>query len=99
MCRTLETARLMFGEAEPTGELREGAQGDYLALKKLLAMPITAGSKRWMVGHGIPFWTVASTPHLAEGEAAVIRPEGTQWRVIARILPADWVTLKASTGL
>ena len=94
MCRTMETAKLMFGAVKPQNELREAESGDYPGLKKLLATPVAAGSNRWLVGHGIPFRAVAGAPHLAEGEAAVMRPEGTRWRVVARVLPADWAGLK-----
>lgn len=31
---------------------------------------------------------------LAEGEAAVIKPEGTAWRMVAGVLPDDWAELK-----
>ncbi|MBC7609450.1 MAG: hypothetical protein H7228_07725 [Polaromonas sp.] len=46
------------------------------------------------MGHGIPFRAVAGAPHLAEGEAVVIRPEGSRWTVVARILPQEWLQLK-----
>lgn len=94
MCRTLETARLMFGAVKPQNDLREGTSGDYPGLKKLLAAPVAAGSNRWIVGHGIPFRAVAGAPHLAEGEAAVMLPEGTRWRMVARVLPDEWAALK-----
>ncbi len=94
MCRTLETARLMFGAVKPQNDLREGTSGDYPGLKKMLAAPVHAGSNRWIVGHGIPFRAVAGAPHLAEGEAAVMLPEGTRWRVVARVLPDEWAALK-----
>ena len=94
MCRTLETARLMFGTVKPQNDLREGSSGDYPGLKKMLATPVAAGGNRWIVGHGIPFRAVAGAPHLAEGEAAVVLPEGSGWRVVARVLPGDWPVLK-----
>ncbi|MBL8317729.1 MAG: histidine phosphatase family protein [Burkholderiaceae bacterium] len=96
MCRTMEHARLSFGSATPTGEvsLRErGDSGDYPGLVKLLATPVGLGSNRWMVGHGIPFRAVAGAPHLGEGEAAVIKPDGRGWTVVARIAVADWPML------
>ena len=94
MCRTLETARLMFGSVKPQNDLREGTSGDYPGLKKMLAAPVAFGGNRWIVGHGIPFRAVAGAPHLAEGEAAVMLPEGTRWRVVARVLPDEWAGLK-----
>lgn len=100
MCRTLDTAQRLFGRATPEPEMREGETGgiggggDYPGLKRLLAMPVAAGGNRWLVGHGSPFRAIAGAPHLAEGEAAVIRPEGTRWTVVARLLPTDWAVLK-----
>lgn len=92
-CRTMDHARLAFPMVTPTPALREGTDGDYPGLKALLAMPVAAGVNRWMVGHGIPFRAVAGPPHLAEGEAAVIRPHATGWTVVARIAVADWAQL------
>lgn len=100
MCRTLDTAQRMFGRATPQPDMREGesggigAGGDYPGLKQLLAKPVAAGSNRWLVGHGSPFRAIAGAPHLAEGEAAVIRPEGSRWTVVARVLPNDWAAVK-----
>ena len=94
MCRTMETARLMLGRITPQNYIREGASSDYPGLKQLLAGAVAAGANRWIVGHGTPFRAVAGAPHLAEGEAAVIRPEGTRWTVVARILPDEWAQLK-----
>ncbi len=94
MCRTMETARLVLGRATPQNDIREGASSDYPGLKRLLTNPVANGANRWLVGHGTPFRAVAGAPHLAEGEAAVIRPEGTGWTVVARVLPQDWAQLK-----
>ena len=96
MCRTLDTARLILGPITPTpqNDIREGESSDYPGLKRLLARTVPPGSNRWIVGHGTPFREVAGAPHLAEGEAAVIRPEGTRWTVVARILPNEWAQLK-----
>jgi hypothetical protein len=93
-CRTMDTAKLMLGRATPGKALREGDAGDYPGLKQLLATPVAAGSNRWLIGHGIPFRAVAGAPQLAEGEAAVIRPQGTRWTVVAKLLPQDWAQLK-----
>ena len=58
--------------------------------------PVPAGSNRWIVGHGIPFRAVAGPPHLAEGEAVVIRPMKTGWTVVARLRVDDWAGLVAA---
>lgn len=35
--------------------------------------------------HGNPFHAVAGAPYLAEGEAAVIRPLGKDFEIVARV--------------
>ncbi len=95
-CRTMAHARLMLGDAvTPRNEIRESEGGDYPGLKQLLAAPVAAGTNRWIVGHGTPFRAIAGAPHLMEGEAAVIRPGGTHWTVVARLAVADWQALPA----
>jgi phosphohistidine phosphatase SixA len=94
LCRTMDTARLMLGRVTPRADMRESEGADYPGLKQLLAAPVAAGSNRWLIGHGNPFRSVAGAPHLAEGEAAVIRPGGTGWTVVARLMPKDWAQLK-----
>lgn len=91
-CRTMETARLAFMQAEPRVEIRENEGGDYAGLKRLLSTPVSSGTNVWVVGHGTPFRTIAGPPHLAEGEAAVIRPGGTSWKVVARVPQDAWAT-------
>ena len=94
MCRTMEHARLMLGRATPTTAMRElTAPGEYLGLKRLLGERVEPGTNRWMVGHGTPFRSVAGPPHLAEGEAIVLRPAGDGWTVLARLAVNDWATL------
>jgi len=98
-CRTMETARLAFGKARATSEVRGGpARPDdparYAALKKLLSARIPAGQNLVISSHGNPFYAVAGPPYLAEGEMAVVRPEGERFSVVAR-LPLDaWPRLE-----
>ena len=95
-CRTLDHARLMLGDVTPRAEVREAGGDGYDGLKQLLSAPVAAGSNRWIVGHGTPFRAVAGPPHLAEGEAAVLRPGGSGWTVVARLSPTDWPALAAA---
>jgi hypothetical protein len=96
MCRTMEHARLMFGTATPTVTMRElTGSGEYLGLKRLLSARVPPGINRWMVGHGTPFRAVAGPPHLAEGEAIVLKPDGESWTVLARLSVNDWAALPA----
>jgi hypothetical protein len=101
-CRTMETGRLMFGRAEPSTVVRgyEGtnvAGADYASLVALLASPPKAGTLRMITSHGNPFRAVAGPPHLEEGEAAVLKPGGKDFVVVARIRRGDWAAL-ASAG-
>jgi hypothetical protein len=101
-CRTMETARLAFGKATATNEVRGGpARTDdptrYEGLRKLLSSAVPKGENRAISSHGNPFHAVAGPPYLAEGEIAVVRPDGDLgFTVIARIRPADWSALRAA---
>lgn len=96
MCRTMDHARLTFGQAKPAPQvsLRERGDGNYPGLTKLLSAPVKPGTNRWLFGHGIPFRAVAGAPHLAEGEAVVLTPDGRGWTVVARLQVADWAALQ-----
>ena len=94
-CRTLETATLAFGRAEPTQAVRGGpAQPDnpgrYAALRNLLAQRPARGVNDVIVSHGNPFVALAGPPYLAEGEAAVVAPGNDGFRVVARIKVDEW---------
>ena len=101
-CRTMETARLAFGKAQPMQEARGGpARTDdakrYEGLRKLLSTPVPKGENVVISSHGNPFHAVAGPPYLAEGEIAVVRPQGDgRFTIVARIRPDDWSALSAS---
>ncbi len=103
-CRTIETARLAFGKALATNDVRGGpVRSDdpqrYEPLRKLLGTPPKGKTNNVISSHGNPFHAVAGPPYLAEGEIAVVRPEGgTQFTVVARIRPEDWSGLRAAAG-
>ena len=98
-CRTLETARLVFGDARATTDVRGGpARPDdpdrYAPLRRLLSTPVPPGHNLVIVSHGNPFAAVAGTPYLAEGEMAVVAPEGDgKFRIVARIRKDEWGAL------
>lgn len=97
-CRTMETGHLMFGRATPSTDVRgyagtNAASPDYTPLAKLLATPPAAGTVRAITSHGNPFRAVAGPPHLAEGEAAVVKAVGSGWVVVARIRAEEWPAL------
>jgi len=98
-CRTMETARLIFGTATASVAVRGGparpeSEDRYAALRALLSTPPRAGTDLAIVSHGNPFNAVAGAPYLAEGEAAVIRPLGAQgFAIVARIPKNAWDNL------
>lgn len=92
----METARLAFGKAKATNEVRGGPtrtedSARYEPLRKLLASKIPKGENLVISSHGNPFHAVAGPPYLAEGEIAVVRSEGGErFSVVARIRLTDW---------
>ncbi len=103
-CRTMETARLAFGKAQAMPEVRGGPArpedpSRYDGLRTLLSSRVAKGEDRVIVSHGNPFHAVAGPPYLAEGEIAVVQPQGNgRFRVVARIRPEAWSTLPAAAG-
>jgi phosphohistidine phosphatase SixA len=99
-CRTMETARLAFGKGRATNDVRGGpARTDdparYASLRKLLSSKIPKGENLVISSHGNPFHAVAGPPYLAEGEFAVVRPEGDgRFTVAARVRLGDWQLLE-----
>jgi phosphohistidine phosphatase SixA len=98
-CRTLETARLVFGRATASPAVRGGPAATenadrYADLRKLLSTPVPQGANLAIASHGNPFRAVAGTPYLAEGEAAVIEPRDKDgFRIVARITKDGWNAL------
>ena len=92
LCRTMETARLAFGTARATGDARGGPveAARYEALRKLLSTAVPKGTNRVISSHGNPFYALAGPPYLAEGEMAVVKPEGERFSVVGRIRLDQW---------
>jgi hypothetical protein len=99
-CRTIETARLAFGKAEFMNEVRGGpARSEdprrYEGLRKLLATTPPAGANTVISSHANPFYAVAGPPYLAEGEIAVVRPQGDSgFAIVGKIRVEDWQLLQ-----
>jgi histidine phosphatase superfamily protein (branch 1) len=98
-CRTVETGMLIFGRAEKSGDVRGGpgtatSPARYAGLRKLLSTRPPAGSNLAIASHGNPFHAVAGPPYLTEGEAAVVRPLGEDFEIVARIHSARWSELQ-----
>jgi histidine phosphatase superfamily protein (branch 1) len=97
-CRTMETAMLAFGRAEKENAARGGPAAPesadrYSGLRALLSTPINTRSNLVISSHGNPFIAVAGAPYLAEGEAAVVRPLGKDFEIVARVKHDGWRAL------
>lgn len=100
-CRTVETAMLIFGRAEPTTAVRGGPLSPqdpnrYAALRKILSTTLPEGENLAIASHGNPFFGVAGPPYLVEGEMAVVRPKNGDFEVFARVRPEEWGSLVAA---
>ena len=99
MCRTVETATLAFGRAEKSLAVVERGPGastgtrPYASLLTLLSTPVPAGSNTMVVGHANPYYALVGQFFLAEGEAAVVRPSGTDFTEVARLTLGQWRAL------
>ena len=90
---------LAFGRAEKSADVRGGPvrtpdPDRYAALRRLLSTPPPPGSNLAISSHGNPFYAVAGAPYLAEGEAAVIRPSGKDFEIVARVRHDQWRALQ-----
>jgi hypothetical protein len=97
-CRTMETAMLAFGRAEKANDVRGGPAAPdnsdrYAGLRRLLATPVKPGANLVISSHGNPFYATAGAPYLAEGEAAVVRPLGKDFEIVARVRHDAWRNL------
>jgi len=98
-CRTMETAMLIFGRVEKASEARGGpptadSAERYALLRRLLSTPVKPGTNLVISSHGNPFYATAGAPYLAEGEAAIVRPLGKDFEIVARVIHDAWHTLK-----
>jgi phosphohistidine phosphatase SixA len=100
LCRTMDTARLIFGRSQSEPDVRGGGLGqpDYRGLRRLVAQVPPAGSNNAIVGHGHQFQAVAgSNSELAEGEAAIVKADGKGgFKIVARIASGEWSGLRAA---
>lgn len=98
-CRTVETARLAFGEPQVStavrgGRARPDAADRYTELRTLLATRVASNTNTAVSSHGNPFFAVAGPPYLAEGEAAIVEAQdGARFRIVARVKKDAWLDL------
>jgi phosphohistidine phosphatase SixA len=105
-CRTLETARLAFGGATATRTLLNTIVATHDArwrsqiagVRRLMGTTPAAGTVTVLVTHGSVVGDATGLA-LEEGEGLVFRPQGrSRFRLIGRILPAEWSRLRVTVG-
>jgi phosphohistidine phosphatase SixA len=99
-CHTVEVAKLAFGTFKLAPEARgsvftEKPVTRYDGLRALFDKGPPKGSNTIIVSHGNPFYATAGAPYLAEGEAAIVKPLGADFEVIARVRWDGWGALAA----
>ena len=102
LCRTMDTANLMFGRAEPSVDVRDGGLGptSHPRLRNIVAKAIPRGTNQAISGHSGQFQLVTGGEyHLEEGEVAVIKGYGNgEFKILAQIPSQNWQSLKALTN-
>lgn len=103
-CRTLQTARLAFGRARVSRALLNTIAEKHdarwrrqmRAVRRLFGAKPQPGTLTVLVTHGSVV-VDATRLELLEGETLVFRPLGkSRFRLIGRILPADWRLLRVA---
>ena len=101
-CRTLESGRLAFGRADGESRLRyvgpmtgQHRERQIRDLRMLLATPPAQGRNTVLIAHRGNL-LAATGEDLAEGEAAVYRPEaGGGFTLVGRLAAEDWSRFSA----
>jgi hypothetical protein len=92
MFRTVESATYAFGRADTTELLR--ARGSSEEARALLTRAVPSGENRVLVTHNAYFHrhleATLGGASVAEGDAVVVRPLGSQFEVLGRIRVDDW---------
>jgi hypothetical protein len=58
-----------------------------------LSTPLKPGANLVIASHGNLFFATAGAPYLAECEAAVVRPLGMDFKIVARVRHDAWRAL------
>jgi phosphohistidine phosphatase SixA len=95
-CRTRESAQLLFGRYSVDRQLTPGMTSLSDNLRRLLATPPIGRVNTAMVLHHNELVAIDG-PSLAEGEAAVFKPDGSRFQLIAQITPDDWLSAAAAS--
>jgi phosphohistidine phosphatase SixA len=93
-CRTRETAQLLFGRYSVDRALMPGAPNLSTSLRQALATVPPGRVNTALVLHHNELVAIDG-PSLDEGEAAVFKPDGSRFQLIAQIQPDDWLSAVA----
>jgi phosphohistidine phosphatase SixA len=93
-CRTRESAQLLFGRYSVLRQLMPGATSLSDNLRRVLATLPEGRVNTAMVLHHDELVAIDG-PSLAEGEAAVFKPDGSRFQLIAQITPDSWLSAAA----
>jgi len=95
-CRTMETARLIAGNARADNAVLGHADGsfqntmNFTPLIDIMATPPQPGTNRIIVGHSSAFDNVAGGPSLEQGESGIFRLVDHRPVLVARVLVEEW---------
>lgn len=90
-CRTMDHARISFGEFEPV-EYVFGEMNNFDKLAERLTAEFSFQGNLVVIGHISGMKSIAGTPPLEYSEAIIIRP-GANAVIVARLKLDDWQTL------
>jgi phosphohistidine phosphatase SixA len=107
--RAMETGRLLgFGEVSTTADITEGGQvvspnennRRTAALRKLAATVPPAGSNAILVSHKPNIMDAFGKDwfEVREGEASIFKPDGSGFKLVARVLADEWPKLAQSAN-
>jgi virginiamycin B lyase len=105
-CRTRETARLAFGRGKVEPALLntidavhdESWRRQIRAARRLIGTRPAAGTLTVLVTHGIVVGDVTGLT-LEEGETLVFRPRNGGFRLVGRIAPAEWKSIRSPSAV
>jgi len=92
MCRTMDTARRLFGDARPAPDLwmqDQQAEGCRTVLCRLIRNTIVDGTNVAMITHAA-MYRCAFEGQLGEGDAAIVAIVGEEPRVVGMIASNAW---------
>ena len=98
-CRTLETAQLAFGRAEPLPALREirpdlaeeEREARVAGIRELLSVPPTDATNSILVSHAMIFRAAVDLGGLEPAETAIFEPDGHGgFTLVARVRWDEW---------